>query len=343
MDAACHLTGAVVITRSDGLVAWWTPAAEARFGWPSTEAVGRQLWDLLGDTDPAAFTAKLREASQSQGVPLKVHIRGLSGETMEMVLRSFPMADEAGGLYGFVHLFTSSARSVGIPNGAHSDACIPRLRDTLHELNNIFASVHSSLDMALAVPDPAQARNFVIEAQSSARRGALTVNRFRAEVKDASTQHLTPQPDPKPQTEEQSPTTAARVMPTESQSLEGNERILLVDDDQPLRMLMKAVLAYRGYQVIEAGDGVEALEVYKKSGPFKLVILDGRMPRMGGMETMKELRRLDPGLKTILLSGSLSDKEESVVYEGGFDLFIQKPFSNMDLVRGVRMLLDKIP
>jgi CheY-like chemotaxis protein len=342
MDASCHLTGAVVITRSDGLVAWWTPAAEARFGWPATEAVGRQLWDLLGDTDPTAFTAKLREASQAQGVPLKVRIRGLSGETMEMVLRSFPMADEAGGLYGFVHLFTSSARSAGISSGAHSDACIPRLRDTLHELNNIFASVHSSLDMALAVPDPAQARNFVVEAQSSARRGALTVNRFRAEAKDAATQNPAPHPDSKSQTEQAS-TPAARVMPTESQSLEGNERILLVDDDQPLRMLMKAVLAYRGYQVIEAGDGIEALEVYKKSGPFKLVILDGRMPRMGGMETMKELRRLDPGLKTILLSGSLSDKEERVVYEGGFDLFIQKPFSNMDLVRSVRKLLDKIP
>lgn len=79
-------------------------------------------------------------------------------------------------------------------------------------------------------------------------------------------------------------------------------RILVVDDDHQVRDMLRRMLERAGYEVDEAPDGRAAIELYRKT-PADLVILDILMPEMEGVETMLTMRRRDPGVKIIAISG----------------------------------------
>jgi PAS domain S-box-containing protein len=120
----------------------------------------------------------------------------------------------------------------------------------------------------------------------------------------------------------------------------GSERILLVDDDPMLRALGRTILEEYGYHVLLAEDGLRALEVYRREvGKIDLVILDLTMPQLSGQETLRELCRLDPGVKVVFASGYAAE------VSSGADLgrvrgFIQKPYREQDLAAVVRAALD---
>src|SRR5206468_1339368 len=79
------------------------------------------------------------------------------------------------------------------------------------------------------------------------------------------------------------------------ESLEGREAILLVDDEEMVRLVARAILGYRGYTITEAVDGEEALQKYRETpGGFDLVLLDLHMPKLNGWDTLARLRQLDP-------------------------------------------------
>jgi signal transduction histidine kinase/ActR/RegA family two-component response regulator len=122
-------------------------------------------------------------------------------------------------------------------------------------------------------------------------------------------------------------------------SLRGKERILVVDDEPLVRMVIRAVLAYRGYCITEASHAEEALGKYVQTpGQYDLVLMDLYMPGMNGRDALLQLRRHDPSAKAILLSASLPDTENVSELEG--ITCLQKPFENQDLVRLVRQTLD---
>jgi two-component system chemotaxis response regulator CheY len=79
-------------------------------------------------------------------------------------------------------------------------------------------------------------------------------------------------------------------------------RILVVDDDKAVRLLLRAVLERRGYSVVEAENGAEGLQYYR-AAPTDLVITDIQMPVMDGLQKIKELRRAFPTAKIIAISG----------------------------------------
>ena len=80
-------------------------------------------------------------------------------------------------------------------------------------------------------------------------------------------------------------------------------RILLVDDESVFRHSLAARLCLRGYGVVEAGDGEEALALVRKDEAIGLVIVDSRMPGLSGVQTVAELTRLRPGMPVIALTG----------------------------------------
>ncbi len=124
----------------------------------------------------------------------------------------------------------------------------------------------------------------------------------------------------------------------ESKTMDGRERILVVDDEEMVRMVTKAVLAYRGYQIVEAVDGEDAVEKYTKaSPPFDLILMDVHMPTMNGHDALLKIRAINPKARVVMLSGGLHDpaSEESVGVK-----FLHKPFENQELVRLVRETLD---
>ena len=121
----------------------------------------------------------------------------------------------------------------------------------------------------------------------------------------------------------------------------GDERILIVDDEYPVRNVLSVSLEHLGYSVIPASGGEEALALFKSSSEkFDLVILDMLMPHLSGEEVFAELKHLDPDVRVLIISGyTTEDSIQNVLNNGGRG-FIQKPFTIEDLSRKVRACLD---
>lgn len=102
------------------------------------------------------------------------------------------------------------------------------------------------------------------------------------------------------------------------------KRILVVDDETPVRMMLRRFLEDKGYSVVEASGGHEALEVYHRDKP-DLVFLDVRMPGKDGLTTLHELKALDPGASVIMVT-AVHEEEIGMkaLEEGAFD-YITKP------------------
>jgi two-component system cell cycle sensor histidine kinase/response regulator CckA len=119
--------------------------------------------------------------------------------------------------------------------------------------------------------------------------------------------------------------------------LTGHGTILLVEDEEGLRALNARGLTSRGYTVVEASNGVEALrEIEQRDGAVDLVVSDVVMPEMDGPTLLKELRSRNPNLKMILVSGYAEDAFEKNLPEGGQFVFLAKPFTLKQLVATVK-------
>jgi len=116
--------------------------------------------------------------------------------------------------------------------------------------------------------------------------------------------------------------------------------ILVVDDDDVTRTYLGEVLGNAGYSVKLAAGGKAALEQHQTQ-PAKLIILDILMPDMDGLETMRELRTRDPGVRVLGVSGIWSRFHQdyrSVALKLGMLALIDKPFTEEDLISQVRTL-----
>jgi CheY-like chemotaxis protein len=118
--------------------------------------------------------------------------------------------------------------------------------------------------------------------------------------------------------------------------------VLIVDDEPAIRRLCRRLLAARGCQVLEAADGLEAVDVFHAhADEIDVAVLDLSMPRRGGMEVLRELRRERPELPILLASGF---DHQGVAQETAPDArtaFVGKPFGAVELVAALRRLLGK--
>ncbi len=121
-----------------------------------------------------------------------------------------------------------------------------------------------------------------------------------------------------------------------SADLTGHGTILLVEDEEGLRALNARGLTSRGYTVLEAGNGVEAIEVLDKQGDVDLVVSDVVMPEMDGPTLLKELRRRNPNVKVIFVSGYAEEAFQKNLPEQEPYQFLAKPFTLKQLVSKVK-------
>jgi PAS domain S-box-containing protein len=118
-------------------------------------------------------------------------------------------------------------------------------------------------------------------------------------------------------------------------------RVLLADDEAPVRETVSHRLRGEGHTVVTAEDGVEALRYYEASWrEIDLVILDLMMPRMGGRDAFVAMRRINPDLRALVISGYSVEGEAQEMLEAGVLGFLQKPFQGEALVR---MVADLFP
>ncbi len=119
-----------------------------------------------------------------------------------------------------------------------------------------------------------------------------------------------------------------------------NIKILVVDDESRMRKLVKDFLAREGYTVLEAGDGMEAMDVFYEEKDIALVILDVMMPKMDGWQVCREMRESSK-VPIIMLTARSEERDELQGFELGVDEYISKPFSPKILVARVNAILRR--
>ena len=128
--------------------------------------------------------------------------------------------------------------------------------------------------------------------------------------------------------------------PTLQLQSHGNERVLLAEDEDAVRMLISTVLTERGYTVLEARDGLEALEIAERFGDsLDILLTDVVMPQMTGVELAHRLRDVDPSLPVLFVSGHMG-ADRPAAWPDPDVLVLQKPFTPHELVGAVRAALD---
>jgi len=124
----------------------------------------------------------------------------------------------------------------------------------------------------------------------------------------------------------------------------GCETILLAEDDSALRNLAATILKQYGYTVIEATDGIDALDKFAANvDKVDIVLSDGIMPKMSGKEVVKQIRLIAPEMKAIFISGYAEDIFSSQTVLDDKTLFVQKPVQPSVLIKSVRKVLDGQP
>jgi PAS domain S-box-containing protein len=128
----------------------------------------------------------------------------------------------------------------------------------------------------------------------------------------------------------------------QDQAVCGHGRILLVDDEGIIRNVGEQLLQSLGYEVVVAEDGEEAVAYYRQHWrEVDLVLLDMIMPRLGGRETFRAMRAINPDARVILVSGYSLDNEAQSVLEGGALGFIQKPLRRVELSQRLARALSQ--
>ena len=135
-----------------------------------------------------------------------------------------------------------------------------------------------------------------------------------------------------------------KVVVEPQRDLTGTETVLLVEDEETVRAFAERALKSRGYKVITASDGFDALEYFEASPEFyvDLIISDVMMPEMNGPTLLKRVREMRPDIKFIFVSGYVEDAFEEHLdgHEGHF-MFLPKPFSLKQLAEKVKQALTE--
>ena len=117
------------------------------------------------------------------------------------------------------------------------------------------------------------------------------------------------------------------------------ERILVVDDEDKIRAIIRKYGEFEGYEIAEAHDGMEAVEICRKED-FDLIILDVMMPELDGFSTCREIRKFKE-IPVIMLSARGEEYDKIHGFELGIDDYVVKPFSPRELMMRVKVVISR--
>ena len=119
-----------------------------------------------------------------------------------------------------------------------------------------------------------------------------------------------------------------------------NCKILVIDDESRMRKLVRDFLTKKGYEVLEAANGEEAMEIFYEDKDIDLLIMDVMMPKMDGWEVCREVRKTSR-VPIIMLTAKADERDELLGFELGVDEYVTKPFSPKILVARVEAILRR--
>lgn len=117
------------------------------------------------------------------------------------------------------------------------------------------------------------------------------------------------------------------------------KRLLIADDEEKIRLIIKKYAEFEGYEIEEAEDGMEALDICQKKD-FDLIILDVMMPELDGFSTCKEIKKLKD-IPVIMLSARGEEYDRIHGFELGIDDYVVKPFSPKELMMRVNAVISR--
>ena len=115
--------------------------------------------------------------------------------------------------------------------------------------------------------------------------------------------------------------------------------VLVVDDEAPIREVVRRVLEVAGYEVTQAASGLEAIEMLSAGAPLDLLLADLQMPNLGGEEMARRLRATRPDLKVLYVTGHIDRlmDDRPVLWDG--EAYLDKPFTAQALLEAVSLIL----
>ena len=116
-------------------------------------------------------------------------------------------------------------------------------------------------------------------------------------------------------------------------------RILVVDDEENIREVIKEYAEFEGHQVSEACDGMQAIEMVKNND-YDIIIMDVMMPRLDGYSACKEIRKIKQ-IPVLMLSARGEEYDKLFGFEIGIDDYVVKPFSPKELMMRVKVVIDR--
>ena len=119
----------------------------------------------------------------------------------------------------------------------------------------------------------------------------------------------------------------------------GKTRILIVDDEAMIRNVVREYAEFEGFEAVEAGDGMEAVEICRKQD-FDCIVMDIMMPKLDGYSAVKEIRKTKP-IPVIMLSARGEEYDKLFGFEIGVDDYVVKPFSPKELMARIRAVMKR--
>lgn len=222
------------------------------------------------------------------------------------------------------------------------------IRSTANELNNLLQVITDSGEvLETLVRGNPEAEKYLTILRNTAQRAALTTRSLATHAQQGAERAEAGAPAPAAITSPAEPRTltgAQALPPIEIHNPAGPlELVLIVDDEEFITLLARKVLTDKGYRVVTARNGFQALDIYRRlKDEIALVILDFTMPVMDGADVFAELQDLNPKVAVVLSSGFAEQDKFRTMLSRGVRGFVPKPYTQDKLLARVRQTLDAV-
>lgn len=306
---------AIIVCDMLGLVTYWSHGAQALFGWSPEEARGCAVGSLLRLSSDKSMSEVFRTVLESGEWRGELRFVNTQGCGVLTDCRWSVVCDHHGNPSSYLCVCTDITNLRQVEQ-----------RQTTAVLSGIGAALaaaeveFAALRTALAQSSHVQA----LDAAEAAVRKAVALLRDAGGGQPAAV----------------APETASGAADAAQEDFTGRgELILVVDDEEYIRELLRAMLEARGYKILTAAGGIEAVRMYRANQiDIRAVVVDMMMPGMDGEAVMREIRQFAPDARFISVSGVPT---KAIPSDKADQLFLSKPFSRRQLLSALRQTLDR--
>lgn len=297
------------VEASQAVAEWW--------GRPPEDVIGRNWRELVHPDDQVRALQYVRTVRRGNGRAVDLEVRCLhrDGRPVPMHWSSRWSAD--------VRRAYCVARAIAAAAGAVPPPALPA--GIAHELANMLAPIVMAVDVLRDAVTGPDARDVLASIETSAVKGSALIEQLQAFVPASQGERGTTDGAG---TRFAPPSTPAAPLAARRRRRGAGQLILVIDDEQAVRVVTQRVLEVFGYRVLVAAEGVEGTALFgQRRDEIAVVVTDMMMPGLDGEGTIRALRRLDPDVRVIAASGLAAGGMQALAAAAGAQHFLAKPYT----------------